>query len=76
MSNDWTRRQFLRTLLLAGTGLGASALIQAQAAAALTEGDDAIYLPLSGSTKRVHDPVIIKEGSTYYLFSTGAGIPV
>jgi arabinan endo-1,5-alpha-L-arabinosidase len=76
MSHDWTRRQFLRTLLLAGTGLGASALIRAQAAAALTEGDDAIYLPLSGSTKRVHDPVIIKEGGTYYLFSTGAGIPV
>jgi arabinan endo-1,5-alpha-L-arabinosidase len=25
---------------------------------------------------RVHDPAIIKEGSTYYLFGTGRGIPM
>jgi arabinan endo-1,5-alpha-L-arabinosidase len=25
---------------------------------------------------RVHDPVMIKEGDTYYIFSTGKGIPI
>jgi arabinan endo-1,5-alpha-L-arabinosidase len=30
----------------------------------------------SGQVKGVTDPRIIKEGVTYYLFSTGAGIPI
>lgn len=39
--------------------------------------DDApMDLELDGNIRRVHDPAIIKEGDTYYLFSTGAGIPV
>jgi arabinan endo-1,5-alpha-L-arabinosidase len=28
-------------------------------------------LPLSGDVEGVHDPVIIKEGATYYIFCTG-----
>jgi len=29
-----------------------------------------------GAVRRVHDPVIIRERDTYYVFSTGPGIPV
>ncbi|MFH0793402.1 MAG: arabinan endo-1,5-alpha-L-arabinosidase [bacterium] len=28
------------------------------------------------ATRDVHDPAIIKQGDTYYLFSTGTGIPI
>jgi arabinan endo-1,5-alpha-L-arabinosidase len=30
----------------------------------------------SGDVRRVHDPCIIKNENTYYLFSTGTGIPI
>src|SRR5262249_10247433 len=30
-------------------------------------------LTLDGDTEGVHDPVIIKEGDTYYVFCTGVG---
>lgn len=33
-------------------------------------------LPLSGAIHDVHDPVIAKEGGTFYLFSTGRGGPI
>lgn len=33
-------------------------------------------LELDGTIRRVHDPAIIKADDTYYLFCTGAGIPV
>jgi arabinan endo-1,5-alpha-L-arabinosidase len=29
-----------------------------------------------GDVTRAHDPAIIKEGDTYYLFTTGRGVPV
>ena len=29
-----------------------------------------------GAVQHVHDPSIIKEGSKYYIFSTGGGIPI
>jgi arabinan endo-1,5-alpha-L-arabinosidase len=32
-------------------------------------------LPVTGSISPVHDPVIVKDGDTYYLFTTGSGIP-
>src|SRR4051812_34615546 len=31
---------------------------------------------LQGSIKRIHDPVMAKEGDTYYVFSTGSRIVV
>lgn len=37
---------------------------------------DPEMLALSGAITQVHDPDIVKEGDTYYLFSTGQGIPV
>jgi arabinan endo-1,5-alpha-L-arabinosidase len=33
-------------------------------------------LELQGDIRQVHDPTIIKEGDTYYLFSTRAGISI
>jgi arabinan endo-1,5-alpha-L-arabinosidase len=33
-------------------------------------------LPLTGVTSPVHDPTLIKDGSLYYIVSTGAGIPI
>src|SRR5580700_8914363 len=30
-------------------------------------------IPVSGDTKYVHDPSIIKEGDTWYLFGTASG---
>ena len=32
--------------------------------------------PVGGTMGRVHDPVMTKEGGTYYVFSTGPGITV
>jgi arabinan endo-1,5-alpha-L-arabinosidase len=52
-------------LLLAG-GLGASG--QGPGAASSPE--------LRGDIRHVHDPSVIREGGTYYLFSTRAGIAV
>ena len=31
---------------------------------------------LQGDIRQVHDPTIIKDGDTYYLFSTRAGIAI
>src|SRR5436305_13108977 len=35
-----------------------------------------IILEITGDIARVHDPVMLKEGNTYYLLSTGQGIPI
>jgi arabinan endo-1,5-alpha-L-arabinosidase len=37
---------------------------------------DPRILPTAGDTKDVHDPFIVKDGATYYLFSTGVGVSV
>lgn len=41
---------------------------------AYAQGDSA--LDVSGAILNVHDPVMIKHGDYYYLFSTGGGVPV
>lgn len=75
-----TRRQFLggSTLLLgAGLGMTLPGLPQAQNQTSTpvpTPQGDAPEL--TGSIRPVHDPAIIKEKDTYYLFCTGNGIPV
>jgi arabinan endo-1,5-alpha-L-arabinosidase len=38
--------------------------------------DELTVLDLSGAITQVHDPHIVKDGDTYYLFSTGQGISV
>lgn len=54
-------KYFLMCVLLFTGGLNSSA----QEKANILKGD-----------LRVHDPVMIKEGDTYYIFSTGKGIPI
>jgi arabinan endo-1,5-alpha-L-arabinosidase len=39
------------------------------------DGPDDV-LRISGDMAKVHDPVLTKEGATYYLFSTGSGITI
>lgn len=41
-----------------------------------TETLSAAILDLKGFISPVHDPVLLKAGRMYYLFSTGAGIPM
>lgn len=33
-------------------------------------------IPPANAVRRVHDPCVIKQDDTYYLFSTGRGIPI
>ena len=40
------------------------------------ERNNSMRLELTGAIQRVHDPSIIKDGDTYYVFCTGNGIPV
>ncbi len=79
------RRQFLRAGLIAGAGLVASpALLLSGSRSPHAHGDDATPTPsaghtpasleLTGTFRQVHDPCIIREGETYHLFCTGAGL--
>jgi arabinan endo-1,5-alpha-L-arabinosidase len=74
-----TRRQFLRSGLLLSAGLlgvgkGYSSLMKAQEQ--LPDDDHFVQLELTGAIRQVHDPAIIKDGDTYYLFCTHGGIYV
>jgi arabinan endo-1,5-alpha-L-arabinosidase len=64
----------------AGLGIGLPGLSLAQkpltSPAAPARRQDPAYLELTGNIRPVHDPTLIKEGDTYYLFCTGNGIPV
>lgn len=75
MPPNFSRRQFLRTGLVLSAGMSLPAPLRAQnAPPSLSE--DTMHLELTGTLRRVHDPVIIKAEDAYYLFHTGAGIPV
>jgi arabinan endo-1,5-alpha-L-arabinosidase len=80
MPGYFTRRQFLRSTLGLGAGLGLSlpllAHMQDQSADATPEASSTMSLELDGKIRRVHDPVIIKAEDAYYIFSTGRGIPI
>ena len=41
-----------------------------------TEPASAPVLKLTGVTAPIHDPTLIKDGDTYYVFATGQGIPI
>jgi arabinan endo-1,5-alpha-L-arabinosidase len=77
-----SRRHFLRSGLVMSAGLGLSVPILAHMQpetldpSGLLEAEPGIPLELSGSVRRVHDPALIRGEDAYYLFSTGAGIPV
>jgi len=53
------------------------ALLAGMAAGPTPQGSSLAKAPevlqLSGDTQGVHDPVIAKEGDTYYFFCTGGG---
>lgn len=86
MSNRMNRRQFLRSSLLLGAGVGLNAVphlrrqdptptAPATAEAAVTEAAP-MQPKLRGVLSPVHDPVMIKADDGYYVFCTGDGIPV
>lgn len=85
MPRKINRRQFLRSSLVAGVGLGLGASrlprVQAQDATpevtpeSIPEGT-AMPLQLTGALRQVHDPVMIHAEDTYYVFCTGNGIPI
>lgn len=72
MAKNISRRSFLQSALIVGASLNLPMSALAQTDTATEDGS----LPLDGKIKRVHDPAIIKADDAYYIFSTGAGIPV
>jgi arabinan endo-1,5-alpha-L-arabinosidase len=79
MTKSFTRRQFLKFGFTLSAAAGLSSVLPVWAQTEPTpevtpEADSA--LELTGRLKQVHDPVMIKDGDTYYLFCTGNGIPV
>ena len=70
-----TRRQFLRMSAIIGAGLlGKGGLSLTHAQDQLPEGEPFEYLELTGAIRRIHDPVMIKDGDSYYCFATHGGI--
>src|SRR5215207_9658299 len=79
MTKSFTRRQFLKSGLTLSAAAGLSSVLPVWAQTepppeSTAEADSA--LELTGRLKQIHDPVMIKDGETYYLFCTGNGIPV
>jgi arabinan endo-1,5-alpha-L-arabinosidase len=69
------RRDFLRNSLV---GLGALVGTQYPLLSSLTAQDNTgdVALDVKGAILDIHDPVVIKHDDSYYLFSTGVGVPV
>jgi arabinan endo-1,5-alpha-L-arabinosidase len=71
------RRSFAWALAAAGAALiaGCGAAILPAPTSAPTPAP-AVMLEPEGFTQRIHDPVMAREGDTYYVFSTGSRIIV
>lgn len=70
------RRQFLRSAAAAGFGVLTRSLVSAQEVTPeATASTDGKALELTGLFRSIHDPVIIKQDDTYYLYCTGPRIP-
>ncbi len=77
MPDRLSRRHFLGSSLLTGLALGLPQLAQTPPPApAPAETSMPMSLDLQGMIRPVHDPCIIKDQDTYYVFCTGNGIPV
>lgn len=63
------RRAFLRSGVI-----GFGAFLSSRVSVMSQNENDA--LALNGAIRDVHDPVLIKQDDSYYLFCTGVGIPV
>lgn len=77
-----SHRLILRVSLLLGVAVGLSLPLLARSQGdtpstpSLPESQPGVPLELTGSLRRVHDPAIIRADDAFYVFSTGAGIPV
>lgn len=69
------RRDFLRYSLM-GFGVFASTHLPALSPTLAQDTLGESALELTGAISNVHDPVMIKQDDSYYLFCTGVGIPV
>ncbi len=76
MRQNYSRRQFLRSSLLLGTGLGFTLPGLSAFAEDIPSGGKARKRDVTGNITVVHDPAIIKAGDLYYLFCTDTGISV
>ncbi len=78
MPKPLTRRQFLEAGLAFGAsaGLGLSDLKHLSSPSPEPERTQSMRLELTGAIRPVHDPTIIKDGDRYFIFCTGASIPV
>jgi arabinan endo-1,5-alpha-L-arabinosidase len=74
MPITFTRRQILRAGALVGIGLTLPQIAHLQATT--PEAPPTEPFELTGKYIRIHDPVIIRGEDAYYLFCTGAGIPM
>lgn len=77
MGRQWSRRQLLESGLVFGLGLSITAPVSGQATASpppIGNNHPRMKIDVQGEIRGVHDPAIIKDGDTYYLFSTGRGI--
>ena len=71
------RRDFLRGGLVGMGALLAHRLpVWSTMATGAQNDEDDSDLSVAGAIMNIHDPVIIKQDDSYYLFSTGIGIPV
>ncbi len=71
-----SRRQFIQSAATVGFGVFTYSMVSAQESTpTVTASTDFSALELTGDIRYVHDPVIIKEGDTYYLYCTGPRIP-
>jgi arabinan endo-1,5-alpha-L-arabinosidase len=71
-----SRRQFLRSAAAVGFGVLTHSIVTAQEATpTVSASTDGKALELTGNFRNVHDPVIIKQDDTYYLYCSGARIP-
>jgi len=64
------RRDFLKS------GITLSIALSHQLPNLAQDTDEAVDVEVKGAILNIHDPVVIQQDDSYYLFSTGVGIPI